>query len=146
MKLIEAAQCTTAVTELAIRSRCIGEMPRPGDSRSAATAAHAPAARTRAGRDERLEQLVDPRLGGGVVLRAHERHDVAVGLLEHAREQLHPDEAGGPGEQQRARIGRGGHAASRHSDALWPPNPNEFDRATGGRPLAISSGRAVPGT
>ncbi len=42
--------------------------------------------------------------------------------------------------------GGGGHAASRHSDALWPPNPNEFDSATGGRPLDISSGRAVPGT
>ena len=58
--------------------------------------------RPRAGRDERLEQLVDARLRGAVVVGAHERHDVAVGLLEHAREQLHPDEAGGAGEQQRA--------------------------------------------
>ena len=106
VKLIEAAQCTTAVTEPTIRSRCIGEMPRPGDSRSAATARTRPRCGRRAGSDERLEQLVDPRLGGAVVRRAHERHDVAVGLLEHAREQLHPDEAGGPGEQQRARIGR----------------------------------------
>ena len=81
-----------------------------------------------------------------VVRGAHERDDVAVGLLEHAREQLHPDEAGGAGEQQRAGVGGGGHAASRHSDALWPPNPNEFDRATGGRPLDICSARAVPGT
>ena len=30
VKLIEAAQCTTAVTEPAIRSRWIGEMPSPG--------------------------------------------------------------------------------------------------------------------
>ena len=109
--------------------------------------AHAPAVRTPARSDERLEQLVDPRLGGAVVGRAHERHDVAVGLLEHAREQLHPDEAGGPGEQQRTRVGGdGGHAASRHNEALWPPKPNEFDSATGGRPLDISIGRAVPGT
>ncbi len=38
VKLIEAAQCTTAEISPAICSRASGDSPRPGDSRSAATA------------------------------------------------------------------------------------------------------------
>ena len=40
------------------------------------------------------------------------------------------------------------HAASRHSTALWPPKPNEFDSASAGRsppwPPARRSGRCHP--
>ena len=32
------------------------------------------------------------------------------------------------------------------SATLWPPNANEFEMATGGRPLPSTSGRASPGT
>ena len=142
VKLIEAAQWTTAETEPASCSRMNGDSPSPGVSRSAASARTRPRRGRALGRHERRQQLVDARLRGAIVGGPHERDDVAVGVLEHAGEQLHPDEAGRTGQQQRA----GAHAACRHSVALWPPKPKEFDSATGGRPFAISSGRAVPGT
>ena len=41
--------------------------------------------------------------------------------------------------------GGNAHAASRQRTALWPPNPNAFESATGRWPLA-SSLRAVFGT
>ena len=37
------------------------------------------------------------------------------------------------------------HAASRHSTALWPPNPKAFERPIAGLP-SMSRGRALPGT
>jgi hypothetical protein len=116
----------------------------PGRLQVGRDGAHAAAVRPCAGCHDRLEQLVDARLGGRVVVGAHERHDVEVGLLEHAREQLHADEPGGPRHEQRSVSA--GHAASRHRDALWPPNPNEFDSATGWRPSLRFSAVAVPGT
>ena len=123
VKLIEAAQWMTAleVGGQRVDPRFVG---------------------ARARSDDRRQQLVDARLGGGIVLAANEGDDVVVGVLEHAREHLHAEEPGRAGQQHRAR----GHAASRHSDALCPPKPNEFDSATGGRPSGISSGRAVPAT
>jgi hypothetical protein len=95
VKLIDAAQCTTAVIELAVHGRQVqARRLEVGGER-----AHAAAARAQTRRHERPQQLVDARLGGGVVLGANERDDVAVGLLEPAREHLHPDEAGGSCEQ-----------------------------------------------
>src|SRR5256885_759875 len=83
-----------------------------------------------------------------------------AGLLAQARRQdVRPDQAQRAGVAQRfealergellARAldeGEGHDAPPRHSTALWPPKPNEFDSATGGRPLRMSSGRAALGT
>ena len=57
-------------------------------------------------------------VGVGVVTRANEREDLALGALEIARHQLHPDKAGGAGEEERARVSHGGarsHTRLRHA-------------------------------
>ena len=55
------------------------------------------------------------RLRLRVVARPHERVDGPVGALEVAREQLHPEEAGRPGQQQRSV--RGGWRRGRRKEA-----------------------------
>ena len=67
------------------------------------------------GREQHLQQRVDPRGGGRVVGGAHERDDVAIGLLEQADEQLHADESGGAGQQHRAVFVRPSSHGERHS-------------------------------
>jgi len=73
----------------ASRSRAIGESPRSGCSRSAASPSDACAARTTAGRQQHCDDRIEAILRSAVVGRAHERDHVAVGLLDEAPEHFH---------------------------------------------------------
>src|SRR5262249_14496400 len=72
--------------------------------------------------------------------RAQRLHAARIAQRLEAFERIEPP-------NRLTNQGRAHDAAPWNTSAtLAPPNANEFDSATGGRPLDITSGRASPGT